>query len=379
MGKRILILGGGTGGTIVANLLARGLRNELKRGEITVNMLSDSDKHVYQPAFLYVAFGRMQDEEFTRDQRSLLDPLINFYVDPAVKIDTENQAVTGKSGKEYTYDYLVIATGSRIVLEEIPGLKEGAHWFYDLQGAKKLRKALREFKGGRIVMAVGVPHKCPVAPLEMTFMLDDLFSKNGLKDKYEIYYTYPIARVHSLEPVAHWAVKAFERRGIKYETFFNIKEIDPEKKQIHSEEGSTVDYDLLIAVPPHKGQPVIEDSELGAGGWIPTNKHSLKMEGKENVFVVGDTTNIPISKAGSTAHFEADTVAETLICLIKEGCPGRDYDGKVFCFVETGLEKGTYVWFNYKTPPNPGEPSQMIHWFKLAYNRLYWLSARGIL
>jgi sulfide:quinone oxidoreductase len=379
MGKRILILGGGTGGTIVANLLARGLRNELKRGEITVNMLSDSDKHVYQPAFLYVAFGRMQDEEFTRDQRSLLDPLINFYVDPAVKIDTENQAVTGKSGKEYTYDYLVIATGSRIVLEEIPGLKEGAHWFYDLQGAKKLRKALREFKGGRIVMAVGVPHKCPVAPLEMTFMLDDLFSKNGLKDKYEIYYTYPIARVHSLEPVAHWAVKAFERRGIKYETFFNIKEIDPEKKQIHSEEGSTVDYDLLIAVPPHKGQPVIEDSELGAGGWIPTNKYSLKMEGKENVFVVGDTTNIPISKAGSTAHFEADTVAETLICLIKEGCPGRDYDGKVFCFVETGLEKGTYVWFNYKTPPNPGEPSQMIHWFKLAYNRLYWLSARGIL
>jgi sulfide:quinone oxidoreductase len=300
-------------------------------------------------------------------------------VDPAVKIDTENQAVTGKSGKEYTYDYLVIATGSRIVLEEIPGLKEGAHWFYDLQGAKKLRKALREFKGGRIVMAVGVPHKCPVAPLEMTFMLDDLFSKNGLKDKYEIYYTYPIARVHSLEPVAHWAVKAFERRGIKYETFFNIKEIDPEKKQIHSEEGSTVDYDLLIAVPPHKGQPVIEDSELGAGGWIPTNKYSLKMEGKENVFVVGDTTNIPISKAGSTAHFEADTVAETLICLIKEGCPGRDYDGKVFCFVETGLEKGTYVWFNYKTPPNPGEPSQMIHWFKLAYNRLYWLSARGIL
>jgi sulfide:quinone oxidoreductase len=379
MGKRILIVGGGTGGTIVANLVARGLRKEMKRGDITVNLLSDSDKHVYQPAFLYVAFGRMHEEELYRDQRSLLDPLINFYVDPAVKIDTDKQVVAAKSGKEYPYDYLVIATGSRIVPEEIPGLKEGAHWFYDLAGAKKLRTALQKFEGGRIVIAVGVPHKCPVAPLEMTFMLEEHFSQNGLKDKFEIYYTYPIARVHSLEPVANWAVKAFERRGIKYETFFNMKEIDPEKKQIHSEEGSVVDYDLLIAVPPHKGQPVIEDSDLGAGGWIPTNKKNLKMEGKDNVFVVGDTTNIPISKAGSTAHFEADTVAETLISQVKEGCPGRDYDGKVFCFVETGLDKGTYIWFNYNTPPSPSEPSQMIHWFKLAYNRLYWLSARGIL
>lgn len=379
MGKRILILGGGTGGTIVANLLARGLRSEMKRGDVTVNMLSASEKHAYQPAFLYVAFGRMQDEEVFRDQRTLLDPLINFYVDPAVKIDTAKQTVTSKSGKAFPYDYLVIATGSRLVPEDIPGLKEGAHWFYDLEGAKKLRNALKAFKGGRIVIAVGVPHKCPVAPLEMTFMLDDHFSQNGLKNKYEIYYTYPIARVHSLEPIAHWAVKAFERRGIKYETFFNMKEVDPKKKQIHSEEGSVVDYDLLIAVPPHKGQPVIEESKLGASGWIPTNKQTLKMEGHENVYVVGDTTNIPISKAGSTAHFEADTVAESLVCLIKEGCPGRDYDGKVFCFVETGMDKGTYVWFNYNTPPNPGEPSQMIHWFKLAYNRLYWLSARGIL
>ncbi|NOY54020.1 MAG: NAD(P)/FAD-dependent oxidoreductase [Deltaproteobacteria bacterium] len=379
MGKRIVIIGGGTGGTIVANLLARGLRTELRSGEVTVNMLSASEKHVYQPGFLYVAFGRMQDDEIIRDQRGLLDPLINLYVDPAVKIDTESQTVTAQSGRSFPYDYLVIATGSRIVPEEVPGLKEGAHWFYDLAGAKKLRKALKEFEGGRIVVSVGVPHKCPVAPLEVTFMLDDLFSQNGLKEKYELFYTYPIARVHVLEPVAQWAVKAFERRGIRYETFFNMKEVDPLKKQIHSEEGSTLDYDLLIAVPPHKGMPLIEESGLGADGWIPTDKHSLTMAGKENVFVVGDTTNIPISKAGSTAHFEADTVAESLICMIKEGCPGRRYDGKVFCFVETSLEEGTYVWFNYNTPPNPGEPSQMIHWFKLAYNRLYWLSARGIL
>ncbi len=379
MGKRILILGGGTGGTIVANLVARGLRSEMRSGNVTVNMLGASDKHVYQPAFLYAAFGRMQDEEIFRDQRSLLDPLVNFYVDPAEHIDAENQVVRAKSGRQYPYDYLVVATGSRLVPEEVPGLKEGAHWFYDYEGAKKLRRALKEFKGGRIVIAVGVPHKCPVAPLEITFMLHDHFSKNGLNGNVELFYTYPIGRVHGIVPVAEWAVKAFERRGIQYETFFNMKEIDPKKKQIHSEEGSTVDYDLLIAVPPHKGAQVVEDSNLGKDGWIPTNKYALTMEGKDNIFVVGDTTNIPISKAGSTAHFEADTVAESLICQIKDGCPGREYDGKVFCFVETAMDKGTYIWFDYNTPPNPGEPSQMIHWFKLAYNRLYWLSARGVL
>jgi sulfide:quinone oxidoreductase len=124
---------------------------------------------------------------------------------------------------------------------------------------------------------------------------------------------------------------------------------------------------------------VVEDSGLGAGGWVPTERETLLREGSTNVFVVGDTTNIPISKAGSTAHFEADTIVDNLASLVMEGCWARHYDGKVFCFVETGLNSGTYIWFNYTTPPNPGPPSQMIHWFKLAYNRLYWLSARGLL
>ena len=124
---------------------------------------------------------------------------------------------------------------------------------------------------------------------------------------------------------------------------------------------------------------MILDSNLGAGGWVPTERNTLLREGSSNIFVVGDTTNIPISKAGSTAHFEADTIVDNLASLIKEDRWARSYDGKVFCFVETGLNTGTYVWFNYTTPPNPGPPSQMVHWFKLAYNRLYWLSARGLL
>ena len=198
-------------------------------------------------------------------------------------------------------------------------------------------------------------------------------------DKSEITYTYPIGRLHALEPVANWAKPEMDKFGIKYETFFNTKEVDPKGKTISSEEGVSLPYDLLVTIPPHNGAAVIKDSGLGDGGWVPTNPKTLHREGSTDVFVVGDTTNIPISKAGSTAHFEADTIIDNLVSLIQEGRMARDYDGKVFCFVETGTKTGTYVWFNYTTPPNPGPPSQMIHWFKLAYNRLYWLSARGLL
>jgi sulfide:quinone oxidoreductase len=378
MAKKILILGGGMGGTIVANIVARGLKQEIRNGDVNLTQLSASDKHMYRPGLLYVVFGRMGETDLYRDQRSILDPGVRFFVDPAVNIDTNKQKVTTQSGREYSYDYLVIATGSRIMPELVPGLKEGGHWFYDIDGAKKLRDALKNFTGGKIAISVGVPHKCPVAPLEITFMLHDYIAKKGLADKTEITYTYPIGRVHSLEPVAYWAAPEFEKKGIRYETFFNMETIDPGKKSVTSMEGSTVDYDLLIAIPPHKGQQAIIDSGLNKDGWIPTDRHRLTCEGMTNVFVVGDTTNLPISKAGSTAHYEAEVVADNLISEIRDGMAAKTYDGKVFCFVETAMDKGTYVWFNYTTPPNPAPPSTMLHWFKLAYNRLYWLNAKGI-
>jgi sulfide:quinone oxidoreductase len=379
MAKKILIVGGGLSGTIVANGLCRQLREELSSGSVTITMLGATDKHMYQPGLLYVPFGRMREAELFRDQRKVLDRRVPYFVDPAKNIDVDKKTVTTESGKTHSYDFLVIATGSRIRPDNIPGMTEGGHWFYDLEGARKMRDALTAFKGGKIVVNINVPHKCPVAPLEITFMLRDYLAGRGLLDKSEITYTYPIGRLHALEPVAHWAVPAFEHANIKSETFFNTKSVDAKAKTITSEEGKTLPYDLLVTVPPHSGQKVITDSNLGAGGWVPTVKNTLLREGSDNVFIVGDTTNIPISKAGSTAHFEADTVIDNLSSLIKEDRWARDYDGKVFCFVETGFSTGTYVWFNYTTPPNPGPPSQMIHWFKLAYNRMYWLSARGLL
>lgn len=379
MTKRILIVGGGLAGTIVANGLCRQIGGQMKTGDVTIAMIGNSETHLYQPGLLYVPFGRIREAELFREQRKVLDRRVVFHFDPAAKIDVEKNQVTTQSGKTHGYDYLVLATGSRIKPDAVPGMAEGAHWFYDLDGARKMRAALDAFQGGKIVVNVNAPHKCPVAPLEITFMLYEHFKSKGILDKCEITYTYPIGRLHALEPVAHWAKPEFEKYGIKYETFFNTKSVDPTAKTITSEEGSTLPYDLLVTIPPHRGSQVIEDSGLGAGGWVPTNTKTLHREGSTNVFVVGDTTNIPISKAGSTAHFEADTLVDNLASLLTEGRMARDYDGKVFCFVETGMKTGTYVWFNYTTPPNPGPPSQMIHWFKLAYNRLYWLSARGLL
>ena len=379
MAKKILIVGGGLAGTIVANGLCRQLGGLLKKGDLSITVLGTTDQHMYQPGLLYLPFGRIREADLFRDQRKVLDRRVVFHVDPAKNIDVDKGEVTTESGRSHGYDYLVLATGSRIMPQTIPGMAEGANWFYDLDGARKMREALKAFQGGKIIVNANAPHKCPVAPLEITFMLHDYLKDRGLLDKSEITYTYPIGRLHALEPVAHWTVPEFERLGIKSETFFNTKEVDPQAKTITSEEGSTLSYDLLVTIPPHQGAEVIVNSNLGAGGWVPTNTKTLHREGSENVFVVGDTTNIPISKAGSTAHFEADTLIDNLVSLLTEGQMARDYDGKVFCFVETGMKTGTYVWFNYTTPPNPGPPSQMVHWSKLAYNKLYWLSAKGLL
>ena len=379
MSKSVLIVGGGLAGTIIANGLCRQLGDEMRRGEVSITMLGTSETHMYQPGLLYVPFGRIREAELFRDQRKVLDRRINFFVDPAKHIDVDQNQVTTEQGRTIKYDYLVLATGSRPMPQNIPGMKEAGHWFYELDAARKLRDALNSFTGGKIVVNVNAPHKCPVAPLEVVFMLYEHFKSKGLLDKTEITYTYPIGRLHALEPVAHWAKPEFDRIGIKYETFFNTESVDPEKKTITSMEGVELPFDLLVTIPPHAGAQVIEDSGLGKGGWVPTNTKTLNRDGSTNVFVCGDTTNIPISKAGSTAHFEADVLIDNMVSLLQEGRMARDYDGKVFCFVETGLNSGTYVWFNYTTPPNPGPPSQMIHWFKLGYNRLYWLSARGLL
>jgi sulfide:quinone oxidoreductase len=376
---RILIVGGGTGGTIVANNLARRLAPEIRAHKSKITLLSASDRHMYQPGLLYVAFGQMMPDELYRDEASLLESNIDFQVDPVEQFELDKNQVITKSGKVHDYDILVIATGSRIMPKKIPGLDEGAETFYTEEGAIKMFKALREFEGGNIGIVVGVPHKCPIAPVEVTFSLHDYFIKRGIRDKVNIKYHYPINRMHSIENVAKWAKPEFDRMGIEIETLFNLEEVDAENKIMRSMEGSEYKYDLLISIPEHHGMGVIEDNELGPDGWIPTDRNKLTMEGHDNVYVVGDTTNLPVSKTGSAAHFEAEVISENISSIVKIGTPVTEYDGKVYCFIEAGHDKATYAMFNYENPPDLKEANKSMHWFKMSYNKMYWTSVRGLL
>ena len=376
---RILVVGGGTAGTIVANNLARRLSAETRRGKARITMLSASDRHMYQPGLLYVAFGQMTPDQLYRDQASLLESNIDFHVDPVTEFMLDQNKVRTQSGKVHEYDTLVIATGSRMVPEEIPGMNEGAEFFYTEASAVKLYKKLREFQGGKVAVAVGVPHKCPIAPVEVMFSLHDYFKARGIRDKVHLKYHYPINRIHTIENVAKWAKPEFDRIGVEYETLFNIKEVDGKNKLLKSEEGTEYQYDLLIVIPQHRGMEVVEQNKLGSGGWIPTDRYTLKMNGHDNVYVVGDTTNLPVSKTGSAAHFQAEVIAENIASIVKVGEPVRDYDGKVYCFIEAGHDRATYAMFNYQNPPDLKPPSKPMHWFKLSYNQMYWTSVRGLL
>lgn len=376
---RILVVGGGTAGTIVANNLARRLSNETRRGKARITLLSASDRHMYQPGLLYVAFGQMTPDQLYRDQASLLESNIDFHVDPVTQFMLDQNKVKTQSGKVHEYDTLVIATGSRMVPEEIPGMNEGAEFFYTEASAVKLYKKLREFQGGKVAVAVGVPHKCPIAPVEVMFSLHDFFKARGIRDKVHLKYHYPINRIHTIENVAKWAKPEFDRIGVEYETLFNIKEVDGKNKILKSEEGTEYQYDLLIVIPQHRGMEVVEHNKLGSGGWIPTDRYTLKMNGHDNVYVVGDTTNLPVSKTGSAAHFQAEVIAENIASIVKVGEPVRDYDGKVYCFIEAGHDRATYAMFNYLNPPDLKPPSKPMHWFKLSYNQMYWTSVRGLL
>ena len=381
MAKQLLIIGAGTGGLMVANFVARDLAREIANGDVSVTLVGEHDEYTYQPGFLYVAFDLMRPAQLIRPLSELLAPGVEFVHDRAVRIATDVQHVELAAGEALPYDFLVIATGSGLNLAEIPGLEAGGHWFYTLEGALKLRDTLRAFQGGRIVLTVGVPHKCPVAPLEFTLMLEEWTHQRGIRDKVEIVYTYPLGRTHSIQAVADWVTPKLEQRGVRIETFFNMESVEPDKKVVHSMEGTDLSYDILVSTPPHQGAELGAASGLtDSGRWYPTDRYRLQLEGRDNVFVLGDATNLPISKAGSVAHFEAEVLADNLVGLLTEGSPlAYHYNGRAFCFIESGLDRATFISFDYRNPPNVPEPTGAVHWFKQTYNRIHWANLKAVM
>uniref|UniRef100_A0A7J2THI3 NAD(P)/FAD-dependent oxidoreductase n=1 Tax=Archaeoglobus fulgidus TaxID=2234 RepID=A0A7J2THI3_ARCFL len=376
---KIAIVGGGVAGTLTANYLAMRLRDEIREGKVEIRIFSEREHLLYEPGLLYLIFNRVEERDIKKDLKLLLDPGVELSLKRVKILDLDNRRLIFDDGS-YDFDYLVIATGSRIVPEEVPGLTTTGHWFYNLEGALKLRNELAKFKNGRVIVSViGIPHKCPVAPIEATLLLHDFFRILGIRKDVEILYTYPINRVFVMESVSNFVKEMFDEREIEYRTFFNPVAVDPDKKEIETLEGEREKFDLLIAIPPHKGSQVITDSGINEDGWVPTDKYTLKVKGYENVFALGDTTDLPVSKAGSVAHFQAEVLAENISAEIKGLPPTARYSGKAMCFIETSFKEATYIWFDYDTPPTFVKPNRFTHWMKIAYNRFFWMTARGIL
>ncbi len=370
MPARVVVLGGGVGGTLVANLL----KKELKQ-DATVTVVDGTGMHLYQPGFLYVALDQANALWLTRDERTLLRKDIDLVVERAVKVDPAAQTVTLERGGTLPYDYLVMATGSRLDRDAVPGY-DGTHDFYSLDGALRLREELRRFKGGAIRVGVaGIPYKCPPAPVEFVLMLDEYLRKKGVREKSTVTLLSPLNRAFTIESASKLVQPIFDKRGIDLVTFFNVETVDAVQRKVTSLEGETADYDLLVLVPPHRGSAVVEASGLGdAGGWIPTDRNTLQHEKHERIFAIGDATNLPISKSGSTAHFEAPVVASRIASLVKGTAPKTAYAGRVMCFLETGGGRATSLRFDYAHPPVPPQPSRLWHWAKWAFNRAYWIT-----
>ena len=376
--QRILILGGGVGGTLTANLLVRKLAHEIDLGRVEVMVVDSTGQHVYQPGFMYIAMGGERAANLERPERSLLDKRVTLVVGEVARIDDARRVVTLSDGLPLGYDHLVLATGSRIVPEAIEHFDTEAQHFYSAEAAARLRTALDAFTGGRIVIGIaGMPYKCPPAPLEVAFLIESELRDRGMRDKATIDFCSPIGRAFTIESVSDMATPILAEKGIELHTFFNVEAIHPDRKVVESLEGEELGYDLLILVPPHKGQQFLMDSGLAPapGGWVPTDRHTLQVGGRPNVYALGDATDLPLSKAGSTAHFEAPVVAERITAAITGRAPvGKhaDYQGKVMCFFEIGDGKGTLLQFDYDHPPRPPKPNHMWHLGKIVFNKTYW-------
>ena len=376
--QRILILGGGVGGTLTANLLVKKLRTRIGTGEVEIMVVDATGQHVYQPGFMYIAMGSERASNLSRPERSLLDKRVTLIVGEVAGIDESNQTVTLTDGLSLGYDQLVLATGSRIVPEAIEHFDTEAQHFYSAEAATRLRAALDAFDGGRIVIGIaGMPYKCPPAPLEVAFLIEAELRQRGLRERSTMDFCSPIGRAFTIESVSDMATPILESKGIELHTFFNVESIDAERKVVQSLEGEELPYDLLILVPPHKGQQFLIDSGLAPapGGWLPTDRHTLLVGDRTNVYALGDATNLPLSKAGSTAHFEAPVVAERVSAAIEGRAPAGKhaaYEGKVMCFFEIGDGKGTLLQFDYDHPPKPPKPNQLWHLGKIVFNKTYW-------
>ncbi|MBK9734548.1 MAG: NAD(P)/FAD-dependent oxidoreductase [Saprospiraceae bacterium] len=386
--KKLVILGAGTAGTMMANHL----NHELKNDEWSIEIIDERQEHHYQPGYLFLPFDIYTPEDIIKTVEEFIPHGVLLHKKKIDKIIPTSNTVFLNDGTEIKYDILIIATGAKISPEEIEGMK-GAEWFksvfdfYTFEGALALRNKLRAWQGGKLLVHITeMPIKCPVAPLEFAFLADSYFKHKNMRDKVEISFVTPLSGAFTKPKATEALDHLLIEKGIKIESDFAIEHVDNERKTIVDYGGREIPFDLLVTVPTNKGDDLIARSNLGDDlNFVPTNKTTLQSEKYDNIFVLGDASNIPASKAGSVAHFEAEILTENIKHFIKGEPLKEEFDGHANCFIETGGGKALLIDFNYTHEPVEGsfpfpgigplrllKESRMNHMGKLAFRWIYW-------
>lgn len=396
MAHHILIIGGGIGGTMTANHLITKMYPEIRAGKVKVTLLSNSPWHYYKPAFMYVAFDSFFRDELRRPQHSLLRPEIDFQVEEVSHFDFNSQSVECKSGKKFGYDHLIISTGCIPSPERIEGLKEAGDHFYQHAPARQLADKLKTIEKGRIFITVtfpkthNVPHQCGIAPIETTLMLDELLRKRGVRDQIEIVYTYPTVSqllrncLFLQKDTCEVLPPIFEQKGIKHQRGFTLDRVDPDRKIAYSAEGKEENFDILMATPPIRAVKAVRDTGVSNAaddeGWLPTDHETMQVIGLKNVYVLGDTVDLPVSKAGGSCHSQSPVVVNNIASEIRFGRTCDAYEGRVVAIAQMGLENGMPLWYDYNEDVKPTPPNKIGGLMRKGFNRgAYWAVARGLI
>ena len=387
--KTFLILGGGTAGTMVANKTSQ----HLDPHDWKIIVVDQDENHYYQPGFLFIPFGIYSPADVVKPKRDFYPPNVEFVLSPIDLIEPDkNRVKLEREKRVIDYDYLVVATGSHIEPSQVEGLLDSG-WqknvfdFYTVQGATNLSRFLKFWKGGRLVLNVAeMPIKCPVAPLEFLFLADWFFHERGIRDKVEIVYATPLPGAFTRPKASAILGDMLSQKNILLEAEYTIMEVDQGKQVIRSYDEREVPYDVLISIPTNMGSEVIARSGMGDElNFVPTDKHTLQTKKWENVWVIGDASNVPTSKAGSVAHYMLDVLIENVLRHMEELEPLPKFDGHANCFIESGFEKGILLDFNYDVEPLPGKfplpgfgpfsllkESPVNHWGKMMFRWVYW-------
>ncbi|GLY06442.1 FAD/NAD(P)-binding oxidoreductase [Actinoplanes sp. NBRC 101535] len=385
--RRLLVLGAGTAGTMAVNKL----RHRLARTDWRITVVEASDTHYYQPGYLFLPFGMYTPEQVVKPTRPLITDGVESISGEADRVMPDQNRVVLSDGRSLPYDYLVIATGVTPRPDQTPGMLDGGQWrrsifdFYTYDGALALAKALDSFDGGRLVVHIAdMPIKCPVAPLEFTFLADAYFRQRGMRDRVELVYATPLPGAFT-KPVASARLGSMlDDRKITVEPDFLVDRIDGSTLVSYDER--EIPFDLLVTVPLNMGADYVARSGLGNElNLVPVDRHTMLAKAYGNVFALGDASDIPTSKAGSVAHFSVDVFTENFMQYADGKPMTGSFDGHANCFIESGNGKALLIDFNYDIQPLPGSypvpglgPFRLLdeaavnHWGKLAFRWMYW-------